>query len=72
PNAKRTPGFWETWQDREVGFEWLGDVFYRPGAVTLMDLFSPDYLSKHAEAEQQRLEVYRVRNGNSGASSTGF
>jgi hypothetical protein len=55
-----------------VGFEWLGDVFYRPGAVTLMDLFSPDYLSKHAEAEQQRLEVYRVRNGNSGASSTGF
>ena len=72
PNAKRTPGFWETWQDREVGFEWLGDVFYRPGAVTLMDLFSPDYLSKHAEAEQQRLEVYRVRNGNSGTSSTEF
>jgi hypothetical protein len=61
PNAKRTPGFWEAWRLTESNFDWLGDVVYRPGVVTLMDLFSPDYLSKHSEAQWQRLEVYQVR-----------
>jgi hypothetical protein len=61
PNAKRTPGFWEQWMVEESRFEWIGDVLYRPGSVTLMDLCSPQYLATHEEARQQRLEVYRVR-----------
>ncbi|MEY3175087.1 MAG: hypothetical protein RLZZ436_3001 [Planctomycetota bacterium] len=65
PNAKRTPGFWEQWQLEEIRFEWLGDVLYEPGRVTLMDLFSAKYLSTHAEALQQRFEVYRVRSSAS-------
>lgn len=65
PNAKRTPGIWEQWQSLEARFEWVDDVFYRPGPVTLTDLFSAKYLSTHSEALQQRFEVYRVRNASS-------
>jgi hypothetical protein len=61
PNAKRTPGFWERWQTEESRFEWVGDVLYRPGRITLMDLYSAEYLSEHAETQQQRFEIYRVR-----------
>jgi hypothetical protein len=61
PNAKRTPGFWEQWMAEESRFDWVGDVLYRPGPVTLMDLCSPQYLATHEEARLQRLEVYRVR-----------
>ncbi|MGV2337506.1 MAG UNVERIFIED_CONTAM: glycosyltransferase family 39 protein [Planctomycetaceae bacterium] len=61
PNARRTPGFWEQWQTEEARFEWVDDVYYRPGPVTLTDLFSAKYLSTHSEALQQRFEVYCVR-----------
>lgn len=61
PNAGRTPGFWEQWQTEEARFEWVDDVYYRPGPVTLTDLFSAKYLSTHSEALQQRFEVYCVR-----------
>ncbi|MFM7059216.1 MAG: ArnT family glycosyltransferase [Planctomycetota bacterium] len=62
PNAKRTPGFWEQWQAEETRFEWVGDVIYQPGRITLMDLYSAEYLSEHAEVLQQRFEIYRVRD----------
>lgn len=68
PNAKRTPGFWEQWQAEESRFEWVGDVLYQPGQITLMDLFSAEYLSEHAEALQQRFEIYRVRSSATGNS----
>jgi len=68
PNAKRTPGFWEQWQAEEPRFEWVGDVLYQPGQITLMDLFSAEYLSEHAEALQQRFEIYRVRSSDTGNS----
>lgn len=66
PNAKRTPGFWEQWQAEETRYEWVGDVLYEPGQITLMDLFSANYLSEHAEALQQRFEIYRVRSADTG------
>lgn len=68
PNAKRTPGFWEQWQAEEPRYEWVGDVLYQPGQITLMDLFSAEYLSEHAEALQQRFEIYRVRSSDTGNS----
>lgn len=67
PNARRTPDFWEQWQSEEARFEWVDDVYYQPGPVTLMDLFSAKYLSTHPEALRQRFEVYRVRSESSAA-----
>lgn len=61
PNAKRTPGFWEQWMARPHAFQSVRDVRYSPGEVTLLDLFSPKWLSQHPEAASQVMELHRVR-----------
>lgn len=61
PNAKRTPGFWETWLQTSHGFERVGDVAWHPSAVPLLNLFSPGWLREHPESLQQTFEVYRIR-----------
>ena len=62
PNAKRTEGFWEMWLRRDGAFEPVAEVFYRPSDVTLLDLFSPKWLSQHEEAATQKFELHRVRS----------
>ena len=61
PHAKRTPGFWEQWMRRMQDFESVADIEYRPGQVTLLDLFTPQWLAQHPESQIQTLELYRVR-----------
>ncbi len=61
PNAKRTAGFWEEWMGQIQSFESVADVDYRPGQVTLLDLFTPLWLSMYPEAQVQQLELHRVR-----------
>jgi len=60
PNAKRTPGFWEELMVQSDYLRSLRKIEYRPGLVTLLDLFTPKWLDEHPEAELQALEVYRV------------
>lgn len=61
PHAKRTPGFWEQWMARTQHFEFVADVPYLPGQVTLLDLFTPEWLELHPESQVQKLELHRVR-----------
>ena len=61
PHAKRTPGFWEQWLERAQSFESVGDVEYAPGQVTLLELFSPQWLLQHPESYSQKFELHRVR-----------
>lgn len=61
PNAKRTPGFWEDWFRQDRHFELVTEVRYEPGDVTLLDLFTPKWLSQHPEVSTQVFELYRVR-----------
>ena len=61
PNAKRTPGFWEDWFLQDRHFELVTEVRYEPGDVTLLDLFTPKWLSQHPEVSTQVFELYRVR-----------
>ena len=61
PNAKRTPGFWEDWFLQDRHFELVTEVLYEPGDVTLLDLFTPKWLSLHPEVSTQVFELYRVR-----------
>lgn len=61
PNAKRTMGFWEQWMERVNHFGSVGEVRYRPGEVTLLDLFSARWLREHDEAAVQTFEVHRVQ-----------
>lgn len=61
PNAKRTPGFWEEWFRQDRHFELVTEVRYEPGDVSLLDLYTPKWLSQHAEASTQIFELYRVR-----------
>ena len=61
PHAKRTPGFWEQWMEQTQHFEFIADVPYLPGQVTLLDLFAPEWLELHPESRVQILELHRVR-----------
>lgn len=61
PNAWRTPGFAQEWSLVEHRFEWLGDFEYVPGEISLMDLYSANYLSDQVEPPGQRFELYRIR-----------
>jgi hypothetical protein len=61
PNAKRTPGFWEDWFRQDRHLELVTEVLYEPGDVTLLDLFTPKWLSQHPEVSTQVFELYRVR-----------
>ncbi len=61
PNAKRTPGFWEEWFREDRHFELVTNVFYTPGDVSLLDLYTPKWLSQHPEVSTQVFELYRVR-----------
>ncbi len=61
PNAKRTPGFWEKWFEQENDFEFVTESVYFPSDATLLDLFTPKWLSQHNEATLQKLELYRVK-----------
>ena len=61
PHAKRTSGFWEQWMSRTKHFEFVADVPYLSGQVTLLDLFTPGWLEQHPESEVQKLELHRVR-----------
>ncbi len=60
PYAKRTPGFWDEWLERQYQFRHLADVTFNPGELVLLDLFSPEWLRNHPEANQQLLELYRI------------
>jgi hypothetical protein len=62
PNAWRTPGFAQEWSLVEHRFEWLGDFDYVAGEISLMDLYSANYLSDHEESRRQRFELYRIRS----------
>ncbi len=62
PNAWRTPGFAEEWSLQEQNYDWIGDFKYRPGEVTLMDLYPADFLSRHDDVRAQRFEVYRRKS----------
>lgn len=61
PNAKRTPGFWEEWFRRDRHFELVTEVRYAPSDVSLLDLYTPKWLSQHPEVSTQVFELYRVR-----------
>ena len=61
PNAKRTPGFWEEWFRQDRHFELVTEVRYKPGDVSLLDLYTPKWLSQHPEVSTQVFELYRVR-----------
>lgn len=62
PNAWRTPGFSEEWSLQEQSYDWIGDFDYRPGEITLMDLYSADFLARHNDVQTQRFEVYRRKS----------
>jgi hypothetical protein len=61
PNAKRTPGFWEEWFRHDRHFELVTEARYAPGDVSLLDLYTPKWLSQHPEVSTQVFELYRVR-----------
>lgn len=61
PNAKRTERFWEMWMQRVNAFEAVKNVPYFPSEVTLLDLFSPEWLSQHDEVATQIFELHRVK-----------
>jgi hypothetical protein len=61
PNAKRTPGFWEEWFRQDRHFELVTEIRYEPGDVSLLDLYTPKWLSQHPEVSTQVFELYRVR-----------
>ena len=61
PHAKRTPGFWEQWMEQAQFLESVDNVDYQPGQVTLLDLFTPEWLAQHPESQVQKLELHRVR-----------
>lgn len=61
PNAKRTPGFWEDWFRQDRHFQLVTEITYAPGDVSLLDLYSPKWLSLHPEVSTQVFELYRVR-----------
>lgn len=61
PNAKRTPGFWEEWFRQDRHFELVTEVRYAPSDVSLLDLYTPKWLSQHPEVSTQVFELYRVR-----------
>jgi dolichyl-phosphate-mannose-protein mannosyltransferase len=65
PNAIRTPGFWEEWLHREHNFTRIGEVSFYPSAITLLNLFAPEWLGEHPESSQQLFEVYRIARRNS-------
>ena len=58
PNARRSPGFWETWFQEERNFRWLGDFPYVVGPVTTTNLYPSTYLDDHPEASLQRFELF--------------
>lgn len=62
PNAKHNVGFWDALAAQETGLRWLVDVPYRPGEISLLDLFSTRWLRLHEDATVQNFEVYRIRS----------
>jgi dolichyl-phosphate-mannose-protein mannosyltransferase len=62
PNAKRSNGFWEEFIERNRDFTQVGETSYQPGMITLLDLFSTDWLREHPESLTQHFEVHRIRN----------
>lgn len=60
PYARRTSNFWEDFLSHTGQFEFVGEVPYRPGAIVLLNLFSPRWLRDHPEARTQSLELYRI------------
>lgn len=61
PHAKRTPGFWEQFLEHESHFQSVGEVSWSPGEISLLDLFSPQWLRDHPESSVQVIEVFRIR-----------
>lgn len=60
PNARRSPGFWETWFQEEQNFRWLGDFHYVAGPVSTTNLYPSTYLDDHSEASLQRFELFML------------
>ena len=61
PNALRTPGFMNSWAAAQHRFRHIKDVHFAPSEVTLLNLFTPQWVSQHVESRVQKLEVYRLR-----------
>jgi hypothetical protein len=49
------------WLSHATLFDSVSDVQYLPSNVTLLDLFSPQWLSQHDESLQQTFELHRVK-----------
>jgi len=62
PNAKRTSGFWDEFIEHSGDFSQVEEVHYQPGMITLLNLFSTDWLREHPEAFTQQFEVHRIRD----------
>lgn len=62
PNAKHNNGFWDALSAQETRLQWIVDVPYRPGEISLLDLFSTRWLRLHEDATIQNLELYRIRS----------
>lgn len=62
PNAKHNAGFWDALSAQETRMSWLVDVPWRPGEISLLDLFSTRWLRLHEDATTQDFELYRIRS----------
>lgn len=65
PNGKHNNGFWDALSAQETQLKWIVDVPYRPGEISMLDLFSTRWLRLHEDATTQNFELYRIRpSGN--------
>lgn len=62
PNAIRSDGVLNEWAAVQHRFSHVADFHFAPGAVVLMNLFTPQWLAAHIESRIQKLELYRLND----------